>query len=105
MIHHILECGWGVIKTKVHDHWFIEAIFCFEYCFVLVSIFDPYLIEGSFYIEFCEDEGILYVCDQLRYEGKWVSIADSPLVNSSVVLYRSLRPVSFPEEEERRRDW
>ena len=34
VVHHILECDWGVAQAKVHDHGFIEAMLCFECCFV-----------------------------------------------------------------------
>ena len=50
MVHHILKGGRGVAKTKIHDHWFIEAILCLERCFVLVPIFDAYFVKASFLV-------------------------------------------------------
>ena len=63
VVHHFLECGWGITLAEVHDHWFIEAVFCFECHFVLVPIFDSYFVEASFYVELGENEGFLYFCD------------------------------------------
>ena len=100
MVHHVLEGRGGVTETKVHDHGFVQAILCFECCLVLISILDTHFIESSFNVEFSEDERILYFCDQFRNEGKWISIADCPLVDASIVLHQSLRSVRLSEEKE-----
>ena len=63
MVHHVLECGWGVAETEIHDHWFIETILRLERCFVLVSIFDAYFVEAPFNVELGEDERVLYFCN------------------------------------------
>ena len=62
---------------------------------MLVPVFDVYFIEASFDVEFGENECFLYFCDQFWYEGEWVSVADCPFVDASVILYWSLRPVGF----------
>ena len=87
MVHHVLECCRGVAEAKVHDHGFIQAVLCFECCFVLISIFDVYFVEAPFYVEFGEDERVLYFCDQFWYKGKWVSVVNCPFVNASIILY------------------
>ena len=57
---------------------------------MLISVLDTYFVEASFNVELGEDECVLYFCDQFRDEGKWVSVADCPFVNTPIVLYRSL---------------
>ena len=105
MVHHVLEGGRGVAKTKVHDHWFVQTILGLECCFVLVSIFDVYFVEASFNVEFGKDKRVLYFCDEFWYEREWLSVANRPLVDPSVVLYWSLRTVGLLKEEEGRCDW
>ena len=87
MVHHILEHGWGIAQAEVHDHWFIEAVLSFEHRFVLVSIFDAYFVKSSFYVELGKAKCVLYFCNSFLYEWKGVSVADSPSVYASVVLY------------------
>ena len=58
--------------------------------FLLVSLFDAYFVEPSFYVELAKDECVLYFCGQFRYQREWIPIADGMLVDTSVVLYRSL---------------
>ena len=99
MVHHVLEgCG-GVAESEIHDHGFVQPILCLERSFMLVTIFDAYFVEASFYVELGEDECVSYFCDQFWYERKWISIANCPFVNTSVVLYQSLRPIGFSKEE------
>ena len=90
MVHHILEGSGGVAKAKIHDHWFVETILCFERCFMLISIFDAYFVKASFYIEFGKDERVLYFCDQFWYKGKRVLVANCPFIDAPIVLYWSL---------------
>ena len=101
MVHHVLEGGRGVAKAKVHDHWFVQTILGLERCFMLVSLFNAYFVKASFDVKLGEDECILYFCYELWYQREWVPVVNCPLVNSSIVLYWSLRPVSFSKKEER----
>ena len=101
MIHHVLEGCRGVTEAKVHDHWFIQTILGLKRRFMLVSLFDVYFIETPFDVELGEDERILYFSYELWYQREWVSVANRPLVNSSVVLYWSLRAISFSEKKRR----
>ena len=87
MVHHILEgCG-GVAEPEIHDHRFIQPILRLEHGFVLVSVFDAYFVKSSFYVELGEYKRISYFSDQLWYEGKWISIANCPFIDASIVLY------------------
>ena len=99
MVHHVLERSWGISQAKIHNHGLVDAVLCLERCFVLVPILDAHFIEASFYIKLGEDEHISYFCDQFGYERKRVPISDCPFIDPPVVLHRSLRSVSFPEEE------
>ena len=56
MVHHVLEGSGGIAKTEIHDHWFIEAILCFERRFMLIPVFDSYFVKASFYVKLGEDE-------------------------------------------------
>ena len=40
MIHHGLECCWGIGESEIHYEGFKEAIFGFEGRFVFVPFFD-----------------------------------------------------------------
>ena len=67
---------------------------------MLISVSDTYFVEASFDIEFGEDERILNFRDQFWDKGKWISVADCPFVDASIILYQSLQPIGFSEEEE-----
>ena len=58
MVHHVLEGRWGIAEPKIHDHGFVEAIFCLECGLMLIPVFDAYFIEASFYVELGENECI-----------------------------------------------
>ena len=66
---------------------------------MLVPIFDTHFVEASLDVEFGENERVLYFCNQFWYEGEWVSVADCPFIDASVILHWSLRPIGFSEEE------
>ena len=63
VIHHVLKSGWGVAQAKIHDHWFVEAVLGFEHCFVLIAVFDVYIIEPSFHIKLGEDKCVSNFCN------------------------------------------
>ena len=58
MVHHGLERCRGIRKTKEHYIQFVQSIFGFEGCFVLVSILDPDVIVSPMYVEFRKDVGV-----------------------------------------------
>ena len=59
MVHHGLKCCRGVRETEEHYVRFIQPIFGFEGCFVLISVFDPNVIVSPAYVEFRENVGVL----------------------------------------------
>jgi hypothetical protein len=63
LIHHSLECRWGISKSEEHDQRFEKPIFGFEGCFVLVSFFDADVVISLSDIKFREYGHILYLCD------------------------------------------
>ena len=60
-VHHGLEGCWRVCEAKVHDHWFEEAVFGLECCFVFVSFSNMYVIVSPSYIQFSVDMCIAQV--------------------------------------------
>ena len=56
MVHRVLKGSGGVAEAEIHNHWLIETILHLERCFMLVSIFDAYLVETPFYVKLRKDE-------------------------------------------------
>ena len=61
VIDHCLEHGWGVCESKVHDIRLKKAIFCFECCLVLISIFDMDVVVPPSDIKLSKDPGVFYL--------------------------------------------
>ena len=56
-VHHGLERGWGVGKSKEHHPWFEESIARFERGFFLVSLLNAYVVVPTMDIDFRVEEG------------------------------------------------
>ena len=102
VVHHGLEGCWRVCEAKVHDHWFEEAVFGLECCFVFVSFSNTYVIVSPSYIQFSVDMCIAQVMYELRYKGEWILVVYGEGVDLSVILYQSQLAVLLSYEEEGR---
>src|SRR6266404_7671484 len=101
LIHHGLECTWGICQPKEHDPWFEETIFGLESCFLFIPRLDPNIVISPLYIKLGEDIRILHLTDEIGNERQGVSISNGELIQPSVVLYRSEFTVFLLYKEER----
>ena len=99
-IHHRLEGGWGVSEAKEHDSGLVEASPGFESGFVFVSLFDPDVIVSPSDVQLRVNVGSPQVADERSDERERVLVTHRPLVDFSVVLYRSQLPILLLDEEE-----
>src|ERR1700677_2121549 len=89
LVHHRLECGGRVAKAKKHDGGLEKPITCFEGRLVFVTLFDTDVIITPTYVQFGEYGRAPKVGEEVRNEGEGILVANSMLVKTSVVLYRS----------------
>src|SRR6266702_3594557 len=66
IVHHSLECCWGVSEAKVHDCGFKEPIACFEGHFVFISFMNTDIIVPPLDIKFCVNVGIAQVTNEVQ---------------------------------------
>ena len=69
MVHHCLKCTGRVGQIKEHNEGFEQPVFCLEGSFFLITVLDSNVIVPPTDIKFCEDVGVLYLTNQVRYEG------------------------------------
>src|SRR6266404_2338006 len=101
LIHHCLECTWGISQSKEHNPWFKKAVFGFEGCLFFVPRFDPNIVITPSHVKLGKDICILYLTDEIGNERQGVPISNSEFVQPSVVLYRPEFAVFLLYKEER----
>src|SRR6266404_8429706 len=89
LIHHCLECTWGISQSKEHNLWFKKAVFGFEGCLFFVPRFDPNIVITPSHVKLGEDIRILYLTDEIGDKRQGVSISDGKFVQLPVILYGS----------------
>ena len=65
VVHHGLECGWGICGSEEHYGWFKHAIWGFERSLPLVALLDTDVVVSPPDVEFSEDERMDQVGDSL----------------------------------------
>jgi hypothetical protein len=66
IVHHGLECGWWIAKTKEHDQWFKTTAISDEGGFPFVALFDPNIIVSPMDVKLREDLGIFDLVNKFR---------------------------------------
>src|SRR6266404_1268593 len=80
LVHHCLECTWGIRQPKEHNPWFEKTIFGLESCFLFIPHLDPNVVVTPSYVKFGEDICILYLTDEIGNKRQGVSISDGEFV-------------------------
>ena len=65
IIHHCLECGQGIGKSKEHNQWFEESTIGSKSCFGFVTFLNPNIVVTPPNIKFGEVFCTLKFVDQL----------------------------------------
>src|SRR5712664_3452963 len=65
LIHHCLECTWGISQSEEHDPWFEKTIFGLESCFLFIPRLDPNIVVTPSYVKLGEDMRILHLTDEI----------------------------------------
>ena len=65
MVHHSLECSWGVSESKEHHRWFEHTVWGFEHSFPFVALLDTDVVISPSDVEFREDEHMDQIGDSL----------------------------------------
>jgi len=99
VVHHGLECRWGVGESKVHDCRFEKSVSGFKCCLLFISFADAYVVVTPSYIKFGVYMGITEVLDEVRDKRKGILVSDGDGVDFSIVLYWSHFAVLFANEE------
>ena len=89
VVHERLKSRRGVAEPKKHYGGFKKTERGDERCFPLIFLSDVDIVITPSNIEFGEQCGVLHVIDQLRDEGKRISVANSMGVEISIILTRS----------------
>ena len=71
VVHHGLECCWGVAEAKEHDEWFIQSAIRLEGCLVFVSLFDANIVETPLQVELSEVISSPQLVQNVQNEGQW----------------------------------
>jgi hypothetical protein len=99
-VHYHLESGWRIGEAKEHDGWLKEPFWSKEGCFLFIAIFNAYIIVPPSDIKLSEQSASTEPINGLRNERGDVLILLSPLIDWSIVLYRSQLSVFLFDEEE-----
>ena len=51
IIHHGLECCWGVAEAEEHDKWFIQPTIRLEGCLIFISLLNADIVETPLQVE------------------------------------------------------
>ncbi len=95
VVHHPLECGRRVCEPEEHNREFKEASVGAKGGLLLISFFDPDIVVSPMNVELREVLGSTKLIDELRDEGKRVSVLDCHLIELSVVLHLMLHRMTF----------
>ena len=93
-------CG-AVCESKVHYQWFKKSALCPESSFPLVTFLDADVIVAPSDVQFCEVPRAAKSVNEVVNKRKGVSVLDSDLVQSAVILDESEAAVLFLDEK----DW
>ena len=99
VIHELLECSRGVVKTKEHDRRFKEPLVGDESHLPLVSILNVNIVVSPLNIKLGEVPGIFEFVDKVGDEGEGVHVVDGMLIQIVVILAGAEFPVLFDKEE------
>ena len=80
MVHHCLECSGGVSESEEHNYWFVKSVTHFERCFILISLFDAYIVVSPMNVKLRIDTRMSEVSNEIGYEGKRVLIVNHYLI-------------------------
>ena len=103
LIHHGLECSWGVAKSKEHDSGFVGSSMADKRSFPFVTFFDPHVVVSPPKVYLHEVLRSLELVDELRDERERVIVLYCILVQVPVVLNHPFSSVFLQHEEYRRR--
>ena len=82
----MLERLGSITESKEHDGGFIKAKGGNECGLPLVLLMDLDVVIPPSNIEFGKQSGVFHVIDQLRGEGKWISVVNGVTIQVSIVL-------------------
>ncbi len=99
-VHHGLECGWRVSKSKEHDCWFVEPLVGDEGRLPSIFRFDQYFVVPPLDVDASKLCAVAQSVDQRGYEWEGVSVFDHPGVYRTIVLDGSEFAVLLFDEEE-----
>ena len=100
MVHKCLKGGRSIAKAKEHDYRFAKTKWSDKCGFPLVFFLNMDIVVPPSDIELGKKGRILHVINQLRDEGKRVSIVNGMAVQVAVVLAGSKGSVFFGNKEE-----
>ncbi len=100
VVHHGLECRWGVGESKIHDCRFEEPISGFKCHFWFIPFTDAHVIVAPSNIKFGVYVRIAKVSNKVCYKRKGVLVSDGDGIDLSIVLHWSHFAVLFANKEE-----
>ena len=100
VVHHCLECGWGIHEAKKHYCWFKQAFASFECGLPFISLFDADIVISPSYIKFGEQMISCEVIDEVIDQWEGIAIWYGPLVQVSIILHWLEFSILFSNEEE-----
>jgi len=101
VVHHGLEDSGTVSHSKEHYERFEEAAVDAEGRFPFISGLDVYVVETPSDIKFCEVLGSAELGDELKDEGKGVSVLNGYSVQHTIVLDQPEQAIFLLNEEHR----
>src|SRR6266567_3296423 len=99
-VHHCLECGRGVCKSKEHNSGLKEFSVCLECGLPLITILYLDIIISPLYVKLGEPLLSNELINKFFNEGKRVGVSYGILINPAIVLYRSLLAIFLFNKEE-----
>ncbi len=100
VVHHGLECCWGVCESKIHDCWFKKSISCFKSCLLFIALLYLYIVIPPSNVQFGIDMGIAEIMYKIGNQGEWVLVTYCYGIYFSIVLYQSQLSIFLLDVEE-----
>src|SRR3984957_17523116 len=105
LVHHCLERGRGIAKTKEHNEGFKASAIRDEGCFPFIAFLDPNIVISPADVEFGEDSRVLDLVYEFRDQGEGITVLHGQGIEFPVILDRSEVTRLLFDEEEGGRDW
>ena len=102
VVHKLLECGGGVVKTEEHDGRFEESFVGNEGSFPLVAVLDLNIVIPPMDIKLGEVTSIFQFVYKVRDKRKGVGIMGGMFIEVVVILARAKLAILLFDKEERR---